>query len=376
MNLTFIIWSLGPGGAERFLCTIANYFASKGSRVTVLTYVDCGATALYDFDAGVEIVTMALDWPHRNRLHSHLSRLKRLSVIRRAILKSRPDCVISLMTSTNVRTLFAVVGTGIPVIVSERVDPASMPLEKKWRLLRRISYPLADAVVVQTERVKHYFDRWSLKRLCVIPNPVPAGLPAGGNRGGATDAPKKVISMGRLTSQKRHDLLLRAFARVVADVECTLTIVGEGPLRVELELLRDELGLGELVQFPGLEKRPWDVFAQSDLFVLSSEFEGMPNALMEAMACGLPVISFDCPTGPREIIRHGIDGVLIPPLNVGSLSREMTRVLTDDFARCRMAERAVEIRERFSMDRIMRMWESVIAAVRSRGARRERIPKS
>ena len=173
--------------------------------------------------------------------------------------------------------------------------------------------------------------------------------------------------MGRLTRQKGFDVLLEAFARCnPQNRDWCLIILGEGEERSRLEALALRLGIESAVKFPGYVPEATRVLRDGDLFVLPSRYQGFPNALLEAMACGLPVISTDCPSGPSAIVRHGIDGLLIPPEDVVALSTAMCQLFATPDDRKRLASRAVEVVERFSLSTVMRSWDELL--VKCRGA--------
>ena len=167
--------------------------------------------------------------------------------------------------------------------------------------------------------------------------------------------------MGRLARQKGFDLLIEAFSRIAnRQPQWSVKILGEGPARASLKRLIAEKGLTGRVVLAGWEPDPVFVLKQSDLFVLSSRFEGFPNALLEAMACGLPSISFDCPSGPAEIIRDTIDGLLVPAEDVVALANTMDRVLGDELLRQRLSDEAVHVVDRFSAERYFANWDAVL----------------
>jgi glycosyltransferase involved in cell wall biosynthesis len=371
MRLTLVIASLGAGGAERVFSIMGNWWAGHGAAVTLVTLAEAG-TDFYALDPRVERIGLGAIKDSCGFWDALRNNAVRIRTLRAAIVASTPDAVISFMDTVNVVTLLAGAGLRVPVIVSERVDPRQHPIGRAWSMLRRWTYPRAAAVVAQSTGVAEWISHTLHPRRCeVIPNPVPTNLQSRAATPGTESlAPVetralRVIAMGRLVHQKGFDLLLRAFAGVAAQhLRWRLSIVGDGPDRAALESLANELGIAERVDFTGRVTEPESLLCRSDLFVLSSRYEGFPNALLEAMACGLACISFDCPSGPADIIRDRIDGILVPPQDVAALADALDCLMRSDAERRRLASRAPEVTERFGIGRVMNAWNELIASVR------------
>jgi GalNAc-alpha-(1->4)-GalNAc-alpha-(1->3)-diNAcBac-PP-undecaprenol alpha-1,4-N-acetyl-D-galactosaminyltransferase len=364
MRCTLIIYSLSSGGAERVMSRMANYWAANGWEITLLTFDHGSEPSFYDLDDRVQHLPLGISELSSNPVVGIWNNLTSTQALRSAIVKSKPDAVISFMERTNIIAILANLGLNIPILVSERNDPAMLSPGKLWEVLRRWTYPFADRVVVQTERAGNYFSPKLQNRIFVMPNPVILPPTATTESTASLPGDRSVIAVGRLVPQKGFDLLLQAFARLKDRYpEWTLTILGEGELRPQLELLRQELGLGERVDLPGRVKNPHELLKQADIFVMSSRFEGFPNALCEAMVCGLAVISTDCPNGPREIIRDGIDGILVPSEDVSALAAGMERLMSDPDVRKSLAAAAPAVAERFSLEQVMGMWASLVKQV-------------
>jgi glycosyltransferase involved in cell wall biosynthesis len=200
----------------------------------------------------------------------------------------------------------------------------------------------------------------------VIPNPVlpPPARPLCAD--GKKD-PCRVVYVGRLSAVKGLDRLLRAYAKVAPrHRQWHLELWGDGPESGPLKELAEQLSMTDRVRFGGWTDSPYSVLRDADLFVMSSHTEGFPMGLCEAMACGVPPVSFDCPSGPRHIIRHGIDGVLVQNGDVDSLAEAMGQLMGDEEARNRLASRAPEVLERFSARKVLAMWEDLFRQVTGR----------
>lgn len=364
VRITLVIPSLGSGGAERVMSVLAGMWAARGEEVTLVTS-EPAAEDFYPLHPAVRQVSLELPAPagpaRKAKLLPHVLRIA--AGLRREIRASRPDVVVSFMEVTNILALVATRGLRVPVIVSERTDPRQYGASRIWRSLRRRLYPRAAAVVVQTESVREWaLEFLAAERVHVIPNPVLAPPPAGKLPPGFPAGPL-VVAMGRLHSDKGFDLLLRAVApSLERHPEWSLVVLGEGPDRAALEALARELGIAGRVRFPGRVAAPDAVLRHAALFVLSSRFEGFPNALVEAMACGVAVVSTDCRSGPAEIVRQGVDGVLVPPGDPEALGAAVERLISDPAERERLAARAPEVVARFGAEGVLEMWNERIRA--------------
>jgi glycosyltransferase involved in cell wall biosynthesis len=239
-----------------------------------------------------------------------------------------------------------------------------------WEHLRKWSYRNANAVVMQTAKGASWA-RLALKdtRSVVIPNPIVYPLPVDEPRLTPMDwvdnSRKMLLAVGRFSDEKAFDLLLAAFAEVSPmNPEWVLVILGEGPLRTALESQVQGLGLTDRVHLPGRAGNVGEWYTRADLYVMSSRFEGFPNTLGEAMAHGCAAVSYDCDTGPRDLIRHGVDGMLVNPVgNVSALAKSIAHLMQDEPLRARMAAKASEVRERYSIGSVLAMWDKLFEEV-------------
>ncbi len=364
MKITIVIHCLSAGGAQRVVSNMANYWASRRWSVTILTFVDKTFTPFFKLDQDIYLIQLDMAKISKSKMIGVWNNIERIRKLRQAIIQSKADVVISFQENTNVITILATRGLKVPVIISERNEPGYYH-GQLWEMIRKITNPLAQKVVIQTDRARVNVLSNLPDSIVTIPNPVVLPELESPDFKDSLDISKPcVIAMGRLEKQKGFDLLIRAFSLLKDDYpEWTLTILGEGSLRADLESLSHELGIKNRVKLPGRIKNPIEWLKKGDIFVMSSRFEGFPNALCEAMACGLPVISTDCRCGPREIIRDGIDGILVENENIESLASAIKFLISNEKIRQSLAERAPEIIERFSLNKVMGMWETVIEEV-------------
>lgn len=380
MRLTLVIGTLDGGGAERMATIMANYWAAKDREVTILTthfagqrpsyalhpcvkHLDLGHQPIYsqpmDSNESAPIIGLIRGCSQAER--AGLPQTTRLLKLRAAIQSTAPQVVISFMDYTNLRVLLATHGLGLPLIVSEQCDPNENPLDAGWELLRRRLYSQASYVTVLTEESLRYFSSVSGIRGRIIPNALTPDVFSSSDEMPRPKNGKTLLAVGRLGHEKGYDLLLIAFALVAnKHPDWTLEIVGDGPVRAYLESCVRKHRLTERVRMPGFTRRPFDAMRRADLFVLSSLDEGFGTVLIEAMACGLAVVSFDCPSGPRHIIRDGIDGVLVPPRDAQAMAAALDHLMGDESERRRLAAKAPEVVERFGVEKVMGMWEELI----------------
>lgn len=359
MNIVLVISMFDCGGAQRVMSHMANYWAEKGENVTLIKFDR--EPPFYRLNEKVNLISLDIYREPKNCFESVKNTLQRLKKIRKAVREQRPDAVISFIDTTNVMTVAALAGTGIPVIISERVDPAKHNIGKKWDTLRRLVYPFCSRLVIQTSNIKDYFGKRIQKKCIVIPNPVIVNKAVQKDYSVRTNS---LIAMGRLCEQKGFDVLINAFRRAQqVHQDFRLYIFGEGPLRESLETQIKSLGLNDCVFLPGVTEHPTDEMVKCDMFILSSRYEGFPNVLCEAMSVGMPVIATNCPSGPSEIVRDGENGLLIPVEDEEALYRAMIRLIENNEERVRLGQKAKEIGSLYLLESVMGLWEKTIRSV-------------
>ncbi|WP_168566963.1 glycosyltransferase [Crateriforma spongiae] len=368
LRVTCFIHSLAGGGAERVMAALASKLATR-HQVTLIT-LGSGNDDRHDVApnvARVDLNVMAEHEPPPGIFRRAVAAASRLKAIRHAIVHSRPDVVLSFCDSNNVKVLLATKGLAIPVVVAERSDPAMQSLGTVGDRLRNMTYRRAAAVVAQTNGQAATLRQMTGREIDVIPSAVEAPNDAGPLRDECQrsrgDSELRILAVGRLETEKGFDRLIQAFALGVSETDqaMSLRIVGEGSQRDALIEQAERLGVDAAVQLPGWCRPIWPMYAGCDLFVLPSRYEGFPSALLEAMSVGVPCVSVDCPSGPREIIRDGENGWLVENTVAGIAGGITAFAGRPDDVTAAVADRARnDVRQNFRWDTLVDRFDAVL----------------
>ncbi|WP_245448296.1 MULTISPECIES: glycosyltransferase family 4 protein [Neorhizobium] len=357
-RIVIVIPGLSAGGTEHVVSLLANHWAACGYAVTIVTLEARDKRPYYALRSDIRIKRLGIPPKKMGKLEAAVAISKRIIRLRSAIRQADPAFVLSFLTRTNVLTLIAMVGSRIPVAVSERNNPDAQTFGRVWRLLRGWLYPRAFCLVTMTAGALAHFSDEIRRNGRIIPNAV--DLPAAwtNRRAGGT-----LTAVGRLTHQKGFDLLLHAFAKVAdRHREWKLVIWGEGEERGPLEALCSRLGLDKRVEMPGLTAVPGQWVETADVFVLSSRYEGWGIVLLEAMAAGIPVVSYNCNWGPGEMVTHAYDGLLVEPESVDELANALDLTLGDSSLRESLAMNAISSAKRYSPERVFQAWDGLVVS--------------
>ncbi len=359
MKVTLVIYAMGLGGAQRVMSIVANYWATHGWEVTLITLADSSRPPFYQLEPQVKLQQLGIIGDSPNAFTLLRTGWRRIQILRAAIVASKPDTIVSFLNTVNVLTLIAAWNLNVPVIVSEHSYPTFADTNRIWQMLMKLTYRYANLVTLLTENALPFYPAELGYRSIVMPNPV-ITPPAEACTERLLPGPT-LIAIGRLHPVKGFDLLIQAFDRIRdKHPDWQLTILGEGPSRPELEALRSQLNLTDRIHMPGQVKNVNVYLRQADIFVLSSRFEGFPMALCEAMACGLPVLATDCLSGPGEIIDRGVNGILVKMDDVEALAGGLDTLMSDPAKRQQLAHSASQIVDRFGLERVMEMWKEAI----------------
>ncbi|GIQ69769.1 glycosyltransferase family 4 protein [Xylanibacillus composti] len=349
-TILFIIHRLGYGGAEKMLTFTANALAERGYQVLVYTYED--TSRHYPLHPDIRHIT-----EERIARTRGVRRLIQLFQIRKVIKREKPSMVISFLNYPNLLTILAKLsGSAVPVVISERGDPYQY--KGVFENFRSYMYRFADGWVFQTEGARDFFNSKIRSRGSIIPNPVIVEQTVHSKQ-----KHREIAFVARFEMvQKRQDIMVQAFRKVVDRYpDMTLVFYGDGPDEQRVREMVEKLNLVGHVRFEGMVSNISERISTALMFVLTSDYEGIPNALIEAMAAGLPVIATDCsPGGARLLIENKKNGILVPRGDVDGVAQSVIYLIENEQARQDLGLQARNITERFHPSKIQEMWEDYI----------------
>jgi len=323
-GVAFVISDLGPGGAQRVISTVAGELAERGYSISMITLTD-DTSDFFALPRDVRRIVMGGRVDSNGFFAAVAANLRRLWALRQALRQVGAATVVAFVGTTNILTILATIGLGTRIIISERNDPAQQSFGRPWDLMRLLLYRFADVVTANSmgalDTMSAYVPR---SKLALVPNPLPK-FPSDGQS--VAFVTPTVLSVGRLSRQKGFDILLAAFAKVDANEDWRLAIAGEGKLAKELARQAEALGISGRIDWLGWVADPFSLYRSASIFVLASRFEGTPNALLEALACGLPCIVTDASPGPLAHIKDSENGLVVPGEDVDALAAAISRLI-------------------------------------------------
>lgn len=358
MKIVFVTLTMNKGGAERVIANLCNDYLSMENEITIITCTK--DKPQYEMKENIDV--LSLDESIKQKEESKVNRLiRRRKKLKRLINELNPDVVISFLPEPCFITLSIKKYINCPVIISVRNDPKIEYKFLPYKILMKLLYPKTDGIVYQTEDAKEYFNfSKNLKENgVIIANPINKNFIGKEYLG---KRKKEIVAVGRLFEQKNYPLLIKSFYDIKDDIkDYNLKIYGEGVLRENLEDLIKSLQIEDRVQLCGQKDNIIEYIKYASVFVMSSDFEGMPNSLMEAMALGLPVISTDCPCGgPKTLINNNQNGILVPVNDRKQLSEQILRLINDKELSNKLSNNAIKIVDNFSPDIIYDKWGKYI----------------
>ena len=347
-NIAFVTLHLTDGGAERVTSEIAMEWEKKGYDVTFIQLAPTMYTNQYKISKGMKFINLEYN---KNKSIRYIRWI--YSLIR--IMKSMPETIfIGFVAQSHFVLGIASLFTDNRIVLSLRNDPKNASNTFLLRHLRNFSFGRADLCVFQTKDAMNFFSKAICNKGVIIPNPINGSLP--NVYKGKRD--KKIISACRLDKQKNIPMMIFAFKKLQEFYpEYKLYIYGRGPLESEIRQLIRQENLEDKVLLPGFSDNIYEEMNRSTMFVLSSDYEGISNSMLEALAMGLPSVVTDCPAGgARMVIENNVNGILVPVGDVKAMFEGMKRILDDKVFARMLSNNAVEIRNKYPVKKVAEMW--------------------
>ena len=365
-TIVIIVSAMNLGGAQRVVSILCDHWSQNGYQVTLISTYTGEKTNHYLVNENVSLRYLS-DSPYLSR-SKLVNLLWKLFQLRKLVKSINPDQVISFLTRVNVASALSLVGLKIPLTICERTWTPFATLNKKFYWLYKILFKNIDRIIVQTDESRTWLHNYfHTIEVNVIPNPTMYPIPFQNEQSIDPNSllqidRKIILASGRMHKYKQFDLLINAYSSISHKyLDWDLVILGDGEERVDLSQQSLNLGLEKRVHLPGSVGNVSVWYQRADLFVLSSSVEGFPNVLLEAMTYGLPCISFDCDTGPRDMIENGINGILIDPADKEfGITRALIRLIDDENYRKEISTNSILLRDRYSVTSIMKKWDHVL----------------
>ncbi len=385
-DLVIVSPHLGDGGSQRVITTLANYWNRSGRRICVITLFR--DKAVYALDEGVALINVQQGYSHKLNPSSasifqkvkgvlwgglrlmgldalfgkyyHYYNL--IIYLRKTLTLYKSDVVLSFIGSTNLMTILACRGLGRKVVISERNDPGRQRLEQPWDWLRSVLYKRADIVTANTRHALETMRQYvQAEKLVFVPNPLLSKKSKNDLRTISEIDGPFILTVGRHHPQKAQDVLLQAFQLLPKTMaHWQLVLMGQGELTSQLQALSRELGIAERVLWPGQVENPFSYYRSASIFALPSRHEGMSNALLEAMHCGLPAIVSDACPGSLELVKNNINGLVIPVDNPQALANAIVRLAEDKNLRNSLGAAAKANTADYKLTTVLKKWETVL----------------
>lgn len=358
-KIALFISSLQKGGSERVMVNLAEYFYRQGTEVVVVTQYK--KETEYDIIPEIRRVYSEPDEEllQGSRANKFMIRFRYL----RNIWKTeKPDVILAFLGKNNLMAIATSRFLPVKTVVSVRGEPTMEYEGRFMQFLAKTIFRFADGIVLQTQMVMEFFPKSVQRKAIVLPNPLnPLFLKKKQN----AEKENIIVAAGRLDDNKNHAMLIHAFARIASEYpNIKLIIYGEGECREQLEQLIEEKELTDRITLPGSVTDIADRIAKARIFTLTSNTEGMPNSIMEAMALGIPVISTDCPCGgPATLIRDGENGLLIPVGDAYALADAMRQILSNPVLEHKLGENAYKITEELNPEKVDNQWKKYLEQV-------------
>lgn len=365
MRIAFLIPTLSAGGAERVITIMANFWAAKGHTVIVFSLDAPDAPSFFTLHPKVQLYPLDLLRDQKNYVRKIARTVGQILYVRKHIQSNRPDVLIARLDIAIFLATLATIGLKTKSIICEGTNPYRSQTNKYLKKLNRLAYYFADHLVLQTYQIAETFPSSLQKKISVIYNPVaqPA-LTLQPEDYHVNLTRKEVVSVGRLAFPKAYEVLIEAFYTFsLQRPDWSLLILGEGEERPRLESLCKKLGIDNKVSLPGKVRNPLEIIRTCAIFVLSSRYEGLPNALCEAMSIGMPVIATRCKFGPEEIIQHQESGLLVSVEDANAITSALNTLADNPKLCAYLGTNAKKISAILDVDAIMEQWEATIARV-------------